>query len=99
MPTGFEFVTPAGELVSGVNLRPARIIGNFVVTTTSGSFNVSGLTGSLFAYPEIGAIHWWDTDGLGYTIASMTVSGSTISWSGIMPERVPFLVIYGECAP
>lgn len=96
MPAGFEFTSLSGETVSYTNRRPSRIVGAFAVTTTGGSYAVPGLTGRLFAYVDSANLIW-NVDNFSFPVGAISVSGSTVSWTGILPARLPFTLILGEC--
>lgn len=96
MPAGFEFTNGSGGVTSYINRRPSRIVGTRNITTASGSYTVPGLTGRLFAFVQSNNLIW-NTNSFGFTVGRISVSGSTVSWSGIQAARLPFTLVLGEC--
>ncbi len=91
MPAGLECYDAQGRLMFSATDRLARVLGVVNTNAADGSLTDAGLTtgAAYFAFfpSSMTADRYWPT---------VTVSGSTLSWSYAMPSyRVGGVILYG----
>lgn len=90
MPAGLQVFDASGNLVTNITDRIGRVLGTIETGTSNGS--VTGVSGFSTGTPFKMCV---TLSGLGYYMPTVTISGTTLSWTFPSGGQSECIIVYG----